>query len=102
MAYKFMIIMILVFSFFEGVIFFFLSEGEVKLMWKFLIQRNGIIIFYIIQYYFEFEDLEFLWIFMYSNGQYFVYVLYLYEFIVMYVIILYFFNLIFNKIKFLI
>lgn len=102
MAYKFMIIMILVFSFFEGVIFFFLSEGEVKLMWKFLIQRNGVIIFYIIQYYFEFEDLEFLWIFMYSNGQYFVYVLYLYEFIVMYVIILYFFNLIFNKIKFLI
>lgn len=71
-------------------------------MWKFLIQRNGVIIFYIIQYYFEFEDLEFLWIFMYSNGQYFVNVLYLYEFIVMYVIILYFLNLIFNKIKYLI
>lgn len=78
MAYNFMIIMILVFSFFEGVIFFFLSEGEVKLMWKFLIQRNGVIIFYIIQYYFELEDFEFLWIFMYSNGQYFVYVLYLF------------------------
>lgn len=99
MAYNLMITMISVPSPPEGVTFSPLSEGEVKLMWKPPTQRNGVIIFYIIQYHPELEDPEPLWTSMHSNGQYSVYVLYLHEFIVMYVIMLHFFNLIFNKKK---
>lgn len=52
----------------EGVTLYPLSEGEVKLMWKPPTQRNGIIIFYIIQYHPELEDPEPLWTSMHSNG----------------------------------
>lgn len=71
MAYTLMILtMISVPSPPEGVTLYPLSEGEVKLMWKPPTQRNGIIIFYIIQYHPELEDPEPLWTSMHSNGQY--------------------------------
>ena len=54
----------------EDVTLYPLSEGQVKLKWNPPTKKNGVIIFYIIQYHPHQDDPEFLWSSIHSNGQY--------------------------------
>nr|XP_022306507.1 protogenin-like [Crassostrea virginica] len=52
----------------EDVTLYPLSEGQVKLKWNPPTKKNGVIIFYIIQYHPHQDDPEFLWSSIHSNG----------------------------------
>ncbi|XP_061185116.1 protogenin-like [Saccostrea echinata] len=52
----------------EDVTLYPLSEDEVQLMWNPPIKKNGVIVFYIIQYHQHQNDPDFLWSSIHSNG----------------------------------